>query len=383
MSVRFSWTEPTLCTYNHDLSKYWFVYFDFTDHLTDTTIRKQFRGGINCIKTVKERFLQGQALAAYWKNELKSGWNPFTIESQEPKIRPLIGEAFDHILKIKEVSCSRRTLHTYNHTVKLIKDWLKANRLEKMFIDQLSANHAQTFMDYLQLTKGYSGRTFNDRLTEMSTFFNCMIDREWVGTNPFRKIKKLKVEIGRNIAFTDNEKQILREYLYKNDRPLYYFTQFMYYSFIRRSELTRLRISDLIWGENPNIIIPSSSSKNKKQEAVVINEALKEMIIEMKLHRLPGEWYIFGRHLKPGPDQYVNYNHISTRHNKICKELGIDGEKGLYSWKHSGVCALYPILNGDMFSLMRQLRHTELTTTQIYLKSLGLVDNTLVRNAVW
>lgn len=41
------------------------------------------------------------------------------------------------------------------------------------------------------------------------------------------------------------------------------------------------------------------------------------------------------------------------------------------------------ILNGDMYSLMRQLRHTELTTTQIYLKSLGLVDNSAIRNAAW
>lgn len=73
----------------------------------------------------------------------------------------------------------------------------------------------------------------------------------------------------------------------------------------------------------------------------------------------------------------------TTRHNTITKGLGIDTEKGLYSWKHSGACAAYQVLNGDMYSLMRQLRHSELTTTQIYLKSLGLVDNAAIRKAEW
>jgi integrase len=79
----------------------------------------------------------------------------------------------------------------------------------------------------------------------------------------------------------------------------------------------------------------------------------------------------------------VNYNHISTRHNRHLCDLGISDQKGLYSWKHSGACALYKVLNGDVYSLMRQLRHHDLNVTQIYLKSLGLLDNAAVRSAVW
>lgn len=379
---RFSWTEPMLCTYNFDLNKNWFVYFDYTDQLTGQTIRKQFRGGINGFKKREQRFLEGNALKAYWKLQLKAGWNPFSRNRDLPMTKPLLIEAIDLIIKLKEANCSSRTMEAYRYITKLFKAWLQNNRLEKIFVMQFDIYQAQSYMDHLALKKGYTGRTYNDHLTVLSTFFNCMVDRNWIVKNPFRKIKKLEIQVGRNIAFSEDERQVLRDYLYAHDRPLYYFTQFIHYCFIRRSELTRLKIENIDF-TNWMIIIPSAASKNKKQESVVIPASFVPVIKEMNLQQLSPEWFIFGRRLHPGAEQYINYNHISSRHNKIAKDLGINTQKGLYSWKHSGACAAYQVLNGDMYSLMRQLRHTELTTTQIYLKSLGLVDNTAIRNAVW
>lgn len=382
MSDRFSYTEPELCTYNFDVSKSWFVYFDYTDQLSGTTLRKQFRGGINRIKEKKERLLEGKALQSYWKTQLRGGWNPFVFGEDIPEDRPRILDAFNRILTIKEASCGKRTGESYRHCIKLFSEWIVKNRLSFLYIDQLDATIARNFFDYLTLKKGYVGRTFNDKAVVLSTFSNCMIEREWIIKNPFAKIKKLPVNIGRNIAFSEDERILLREYLKRHDIRLYYFTQFIYYCFIRRSELTRLKVGNIDF-KNMTIVIPSNASKNRKQESVVIPNSFAPILKEINLDKLPPDYYLFGRHLQPGPVQYVNYNHISTRHNSITKSLGIDPEKGLYSWKHSGVCALYPLLGGDVYALMRQLRHTELTTTQIYLKSLGLSDNSAVRDAKW
>lgn len=382
MSERYSWTEPKLCSYNYDLTKMWFVSFDFTDTLTGTVIRKQFRGPINKYKTKVERVSMANSLIRYWKLELKAGWNPFSEKSDLPIVRPRIKEAFNTILEIKKTSCGKRTAESYSHVINNFGLWLEASRIHTIFIDQFDGFQARAYMDFLAIKKGYSGRTFNDKLVVLSTFCNCMVDRDWITKNPFRKIKKLPVEVGRNIAYSDEEKKLLKEYLQMHDIQMYYFTQFIYYCFIRRSELTRLKIENINW-KDMSIIIPSSASKNKKQESVVIPDSFVKLLKEMKLEDLPGDWYIFGRELKPGLVQYINYNHISARHNKIAKDLGIDTQKGLYSWKHSGVCALYPRLQGDVYALMRQLRHSELTTTQIYLKSLGLVDNAAIRCADW
>jgi integrase len=75
-------------------------------------------------------------------------------------------------------------------------------------------------------------------------------------------------------------------------------------------------------------------------------------------------------------------NHITTRHSKFTKQLQFDQQKGLYSWKHTGVCAAYYATGKDVYALMRQLRHKELTTTMIYLKSLGLIQNDAFRNSM-
>lgn len=382
MSERFSYTEPILWTNGFNIKKPWMVCFTFKDKLTGHCKRLQFRGPINSYHNKEERILYGNALKDYWKKQLKAGYNPFAENDDLPLTRPLITQALDLILQIKATSCGDRTMQTYRYVVKLFKAWLTDNRLHNIFIHQFDLQYARAYMDHLAIKKGYSGRTFNDQLTVLSTFYNCMIDRDWVEKNPFRKIKKVPVEVGRNIAYSDTEKELLKNHLKQHDRQLYYFTQFIYYGFIRRSELTRLKIDNIDWN-NMSIVIPSNASKNKKQESVVIPDSFVQILKEMGLQDLPGSWFIFGRYLKPGPVQYINYNHISTRHNKIAKGLGIDTEKGLYSWKHSGACAAYQVLNGDMYSLMRQLRHTELTTTQIYLKSLGLVDNAAIRNAVW
>ena len=75
-----NYTKPTLCHYDYDLSKAWFVWFDITNPQTKEVKRKQFKGGINFIKTVDERLQAGQALATFWKNRLKNGWTPFVIK---------------------------------------------------------------------------------------------------------------------------------------------------------------------------------------------------------------------------------------------------------------------------------------------------------------
>src|SRR5689334_9252870 len=93
---RFTWTEPKLCHYDYDISKTWFVYFDFTDRLTLQTIRKQFRGDLYKFNIVEKRKARAKELVAYWKQELRDGWNPL-IKSDVHKMpyNYYVTEAFD------------------------------------------------------------------------------------------------------------------------------------------------------------------------------------------------------------------------------------------------------------------------------------------------
>ena len=160
---------------------------------------------------------------------------------------------------------------------------------------------------------------------------------------------------------------------------LYYFVQFMYHCFLRRSEIIRIRVGDIDW-INKTIRVNSEDTKNRRQESVSIPSGLEPILRNMGLDKVEPELYIFSHNLKPGSYMLVKADHITAWHKRILTELKIPKGKTLYSWKHTGVVDYYNAIR-DPFPIMQQLRHHSLSITMVYLKSLGLQPNSLIRNA--
>jgi integrase/recombinase XerD len=382
LTAKKLFTEPRLCPARPescDISKDWYVWFRFFDAHTGKWKQLRYKKGINEIKKFKERLLQANALKQVLKEELRDGWNPLTND-RVIKIYSLT-EGLAYILSLKTKSIRLKTKYTYTHIIKLFKDWLISRNQDDISMRMFTPSMAQEYMDQLVVERNYSGRTHNDHLVILSTFFNCMIEREWITKNPFKAVKRMKTTIGRNLAYTETEKEKLKALLKRKDPWLYYFTQIMYYCYIRRTELLRLKVGDFDL-VNHTIVIRAEVSKNKTQESVVIPEGLDALLKEMRLEHYPADHFVFGRHLYPSEIVYTNPDHVSARHNKFVRQLSLSSQKGLYSWKHSGVCAAYYATGKDIYSLMRQLRHRDLNTTSIYLKSLGLVQNDVFRKAM-
>lgn len=374
---RLSPAEPKSC----DLSTDWYVWFRFFDVTTGKWKQLRFKKGINLIKTFKQRLVEANALKQAVKEELEDGWNPIaTPDSFTIRIYSL-GSGIEHILRIKSATLRTKSKYAYTYILGNFTSWLKEQGMLDLEIKNFTGSMAQEYMDWLLLKKRYSGRTFNDHLIVLRTFFNCFCERDWTGKNSFRSVKRKPQTVGRNLAYTDAERILLNAHLYKNDRRLWYFAQIMFHCFIRRTELTTIKVKhvDLV---NNTIIIPGETAKNNTQESVVIPAHLVPALKEMQIHRYHSEDFLFGRHLETCGQQYKNPNWISTRHNEIVKSLGINPEKGLYSHKHSGVVAYYYATGKDIYALLRQLRHRDLSTTMIYLKSLGLIQNDAFRNAM-
>lgn len=98
---------------------------------------------------------------------------------------------------------------------------------------------------------------------------------------------------------------------------------------------------------------------------------------EQNLNKLNSDWYLFSYNLCPGPVLMKKADRVSDKHRKFLRMLKISKEKTIYSWKHTGVVDMYNEIK-DPYALMRQLRHYDLQTTMIYLKSLGLQENKIV-----
>lgn len=388
MTNQISFTEPALCHYNHDLKRSWFVYFDVTNHVTGVTIRKQFRGGINYWPDKTNRLKDGNALVKMWKEKLHRGlYNPFKQVGDTPtatiELPKNITEAMDWVYELKKASLKEKSVEGYRDIKKRFLEWCKKNRYDILPLYAFKNVFAQAYCDYLILERKYCGKTHNNHLSVMRLFFNVMKKRwpQLVKENPFVGIDMLPEDIGGNTAYSAGEKETLIEYFKEHNKRMYYAVQFLFHCFIRKTELSKLKVGDIDW-ENGTITINSDSAKNRNQDSVTIPEGLFPILFEMGLDLAPKHFYIFGYGLQTVDQKINKADNFSDLHMRLKAKAGLpknDG-KSFYSWKHTGVVSYWSVIK-DPYYMMRQLRHSDLKTTMIYMKSLGLMPNDAFKNA--
>jgi integrase len=375
-----SYTLPKLCDYNGDTSKSWFVWFDISDD-TGQSMRKQFRGGINYYPDAKARKREGNALCAYWKKRLESGlYNPFERKGGPVGAMPEnVTDAITQIVDLKLKSLKKTSRTSYRTISAMFKKWLTDNRLAKIKIHALTRDHAQAYLDYLLMDKGYNSTTHNSQKSVLHAIFAAITDR-WKTVNPFTGIAMLPQDIGKNLAYTEKEKRTLIDYFRQHDKRMFYTVNFIYHAYLRKTELCEITVGHIDW-ESKTIRIDSKGAKNRLQDSVTITDGLLKIMLEMGLDMAPKEYFIFGRGLETCHLKNKSPNGISDRHRELKLAAGLpDDGKAYYSWKHTGVIDYFKEIK-DIYAVMRQCRHSDLKTTMIYLKSLGLNPNAEYRKA--
>jgi len=394
MQQAATWTKPELCHYNYDMAKPWFVYFDYTD-ITGTVIRKQYRSGINKIKSKENRIKRGNELKRILLYQLEEGWNPIINQTtRATDAPPNITLALEKVLKTKSASLKKKTMRGYANISDMFLSWCKVNGYDKYPPEYITDKIAQAYMDYLLYDKAYCGKSHNGQLSALKSFFSFMAakGREWIKSNPFTCVAELPENSGRNVAYTEDEAQTLISYFKYRDKRMYYAVNFIFHCYIRKTELCELRVRDIDF-TNKTITVNASASKNRIQDSVTIPSAMIDIIEEMDLQGKPGNWYIFGQRQETGVNKCNRPDDLSDKHLVYVKELragaivggeyqqiDIPADKAYYSWKHTGVIAYWKVVK-DVYYMMRQLRHHDMKVTMVYLKSLGLMPNIPFRDA--
>jgi len=401
------------------MTKSWFVYFDYTDKILNKTVRKQYRNGINYAKSRREREKLGNALVTYLKKKLQSGWNPLPAERRAPTDVPkTIREAIEKVIAIKTSSMTEKSVDNYEDISNMFLKWCAKYEYDTLPLRLFSPDIAQAYMDYLLIERNYSGKSHNGQLGILKAICSAIVGKpgkpgRWsnvLSVNPFGGIETMPESVGRNVAYTEEEAKALMQWYKIRDIRVYYAANFMFHCYIRKTELSKLKVRDINWTER-TIIINSDSAKNRTQESVTIPEGLMPILEEMNLRSYPPDYYIFGHKMETDRKKICKADSISDRHlvclNAIRDEKHykikqpatilldkfryeheqlfdtirkIPHDKTFYSWKHTGVVMYWQVVR-DVYYLMRQLRHREMNTTMIYLKSLGLMPNEAFKNA--
>lgn len=357
-----------------------YVYYHYKDPDTGNWEMFKDRAGLNYKDVRSNAKLQKQLakeICEAYNEKLKAGWSPFGYQSKQneeyDQLRFMpVRKVFDKFLDTKKTTTRRRTWQSYKYAVDILDKWLKENSMHHTTLEFFTANNAMAFADSLMASGNYANKTFNGHVNVLKLMFNLAIDRELITKNPFAKIKPLPVEVGKNFAYSEAQKAKLKEKILEHDPELWRFVKCIYHLFIRPLELLRLKVSDVDL-RTLQVIVPASASKNKKQMAVEIPESFAEEVKAWGIEKLPADWYLFGKDLKPGPNPY-HRNSVTKRHAEIAKMCGIDSRYSMYSWKHTGNVDSF-LAGIDVYDIMRQNRHHSLEQTMNYLRSLGLRPN--------
>lgn len=358
----------------------WYVYYHYKNPETGQWVMFKDRAGLNYKELhnqYKVRKSIGEELRDLYNERLKAGWNPFGFEAKESeeydqlKFMPM-AKVLDKLLEVKKASLKRRTWQSYDYSLRMFKKWLKENNLEHVATEFFKESNARAFVDGMMSAGKLKNKSINGHVTNLKIMFNMCIDRELIIKNPFRKVKPLQVEVGKNFPFNEKQKGELKEAILERRPELWMFVKCIYHLFIRPVELLRVKVSDVDLRTN-QIIIHSESGKNKRQLPVEIPKSFIKEVKAWKLEECPGDWYLFGTGYKPGPKQ-MKRNTVSIHHSEVRDALGIDKRHNLYSWKATG--NMDAVLAGiDIYDIMRQNRHHSLEQTMTYLRGMGLRPN--------
>jgi len=341
-----------------DLSQRWFVFYYFKN--PDTGKFERFREMISSsLKTRSDRYAKGKELKEAMNKRLREGYNPFA--GADPR-QTNIMDAITYLEETK-ATLRKRTQHTYYCLLRRFREFLedKNVRLTTLTIEQFNYQHAQRFMDYYLKEHKVTNRTYNYAVIHMRTFFNTLMEREWILVNPFKKVKTLEVEETEIVAFTEEDLKILRENLPGYNYDLYIIAGLIYYCFLRPAEIMRLQVYHFHVNEG-YISVPGNVSKNKRQNTIDIPDNFIEDLKQLDLNYPPND-YVFARHLKRGPKEAAP-TRIAGYWREFANQFGIS--KNIYSLKHTGNGRASE--NGiSARDLQLHNRHSNLDMTQRYL----------------
>ncbi|MBC8051866.1 MAG: site-specific integrase [Sphingobacteriaceae bacterium] len=373
----FPFKEARLVNSDKPLTARWYIVFWVWDALQNKLIRKRDYQ-VNSYKTKAERLAWAKTACRELNKALLDGKHINTKKHKEEKNEALVisfrkdytvFQAFEAIKPIIKATKRIDTYNSYSSVANLFVKFCISQKWDTWHISALQTEDIISFLDYSQ-TNGIGNTTRNKYLGFIKAMLSAMKDRRMISENPALGIKEEPEDIGKNIAYNDDQIKALKEAILVNNPRLWLFIQFMYYGFIRPAEIGKMQVY-MIEVKNGQIVLPAHICKNRKTRYVRIADNFQKAIDELNLHLYRPSDYVFGKNLVSGQIK-IQKNYASALHSKFVTSLKLGPDYTFYSWKHTGVVKHYRA-GIDIKSIQQQVGHSSLEETNKYLKSLGLL----------
>ena len=337
---------------------------------------KRFRKRVPPLSPTREREKYAKKMIAAINQKLDNGWSPF-YEDTNVKYKSVeyCAELFLKMQQreVEEGVKRTDTLRSYKSFLDLFLKYLKDKKLMLKFVIEIDTYIIQNYLDFLFFEKRNSARTYNNHLKFLNTFFLWCKTKCFINANPIESIKpKAKPQKKREVL-ADEVKAKVRT-LHDTNFHYYVLCMLTYYCFIRRTELTKLKVGD-VYLHGGYIVIDGENSKNRKTESVTIPDVF---LPDLALHlsKAKNSDYLFSANkFKAGPTP-ITPKKISDEWAKFRKLHKFDSKYQFYSLKDTGITDL---LNSGIpaIKVRDQARHYDLKITESYTARNKFADETV------
>jgi integrase len=345
---------PKLCNCGGDNSKQWFVYYSCRDPRTGKMHRFRHYDGFTSLSE-KEKLAHAQQLIEMYSTRLRSGWSPFTDDTQvvyndhidyqsvaqiygtkrsgNRSVRLWISKFIDTITP----GISHSTYLTYKSKLRIFVLWLEHKKISENDLSTFDSNLIGLFFHYLIDERKLSKVTIDSYAELLTVTFEYFKKEKLILINPVFDIpvcNRINDQAPRPIQRADIE--VFKKELQK-DPELWLAVMFEFYCSLRPGhEIREMKIKDIDFITG-TVRVTRERAKSRIERIVTVPQQLMLQLRNFyKLQTYNRELYIFGRGGIPGPE-HIGKNKLNYKFNKIRKKLKMPDEYKFYSWKHTGL----------------------------------------------
>ena len=272
------------------------------------------------------------------------------------------------LIQKKIDGCSDRTIKAYKDYLKHLHEYINDKSLIQFTREDIRLHFAKRMLDNQNVSKV----SFDNERRVFSSFFNWMVDNDYISSNPMRTMKRIKADKVIKNAFTEEEIEKMRNEL--NEQKIIAHTkhekklaerniaifEFLLSTGCRVSELCGIKYTDL------NLVNKECKvfGKGAKERICYLNArafiALNEYIEEVK--EFNNEYLFISFNEK------THLSHIKTSGVEIMiRELGNKVGVKAHPHKFRRTCATTLLNKGMPLEQVKDvLGHEQINTTMIY-----------------
>lgn len=218
----------------------------------------------------------------YHTNNLIISENPNNVDLNYRETNDILIKQFIKNKKLKGLS--KNTIHYYESQLIKLSKWTT-----KSFIE-MNSNDLKEYLIFFKELHNCSKVSLNNIRRILSSFWRWLEIEEKIIINPMKRIPNIKIPKYVRKAFTDEEIEILRNYMYsKSSKRNIAIFELLLSSGLRLSELGSLRIDDISLVECEGLVM----GKGGKERKFYFSERAKVCITDYLNFRIDNKEWLF------------------------------------------------------------------------------------------